>query len=70
MLVFVLSVWLVQSAKVSLLYCMARCGDMMTWDTCAVDHVVRNRGLQYQSAFQSCDLIGWLGVIRVGLGLI
>ena len=44
MLVCVLSLWLVQNAKVSLLYCMARCRDMMTCDTCAVDHMVRNPG--------------------------
>ena len=26
--------------------------------------------LQYRSAFQSSNLIGWVGFIRVGLGLI
>ena len=65
MLVFVLSLWLVQSAKVSLLYCMARCRDMMTCDTCAVDHVVRNQAASiYICILQVIKNWWWKGLGR------
>ena len=47
------------------------------WDVATRDYPMgmsdspsSDRPLYYQSAFQSSNLIGWVGFIRVGLGLI